>query len=781
VSFFPSTLVSRSFFLLFLISTFELSAQSGQIIHAPIPTTSIVAKPRFSLLGGFYKSAVTLTITPAEKNQTIYYTTNGAPPNNNSQKFTHPIVLKTTTVVRAIAIQKGQKSKPVGFTYFINEPTTTFPIVSIAASSSAFFDTETGLFMEGNFVDSTFKKNGANFWSNRELVTQTEIYEPNGQLVFNAQTGLRVFGGLSRLFPQKSIALMARSNYGASRIKYPLFGESQLHKFKSIVLRNGGSDWGKSHFRDEMIGEIADGMNLEKQAFQPTHLYINGAYWGIYNIREKMNKYYLAAHHKVDKDSINLIEAENTLHAGSLNDYSQLVNFLKTHNLADSANFAYVSNQIDLENFIHYNIIQAYSSNFDMWHNIKYWRSTEPGSQWRWLLYDTDFGFGLHDSIAYKKNIFPYMTAAQGPVWPNPSWSTLLFRKLLENKDFKEKFVNDFADLLNTNFDPNRVVGIINKFQARYQPEMPREFKRWNLSEKNWEHQIEIMRTFGKNRPIYLRQFIGQFFNAGPQQTLSIQASEGGGALINNNISTHKQFEGIYFQNIPLSIAAIPNPGYTFDHWEGTSNKTRILNISLAGDASLKPIFKKFIDIRYNKIIINEISVNDKKANDWIELYNNSNQPINLKDWSISNLKQKFKLPDITLQPKDYLVICQDSISFSNVFPKTTNIAGNLPFSCPKMSGQFYLYSESETLINHAQYQVEPSDSTYTIQLLTPELNNSDPKNWVISLGRGTPSSANAYYAQAIIQTQQKIWVKYGLFAAALLIFSTLLYIKKNR
>lgn len=285
----------------------------------------------------------------------------------------------------------NKKGLYCGATYFINEPATTFPVVSIAASPALFFDPEYGLFVDGYAADNTMKKEGANFWTIKEAVVHTEFFESDGSSVFNSNTGLRLFGGMSRLFPQKSMSIFPHGPLTVTKKYIPIFGSDGQKKFKSLVLRNGGSDWGKAHFRDELMTSLTEGWNLDHQAYRPAHLYINGKYWGIYNIREKLNRYYLADHFSIDKDSVDLLEHYLIRKAGSTRHYRQLIDYIRQHNLRDNQHYARVGLMMDTDNFIDHQIAEIFFDNQDAGGNIKYWRQ-RPGSKWRWLLFDMDWG-----------------------------------------------------------------------------------------------------------------------------------------------------------------------------------------------------------------------------------------------------------------------------------------------------------------------------------------------------------------------------------------------------
>ncbi|NUO02983.1 MAG: CotH kinase family protein, partial [Saprospiraceae bacterium] len=347
----------------------------------------------FSVPGGFYNS--TLEVALSSPGAEIYYSLDGSMPTQRSQRYQKPIAIRRTTVLRAVAYRGDTRSRFAGQTYFIGEPQSTFPVISLAVTPALLFDAQRGLFMQGSIVDSLWNKPNANFWTRREVPMHVEFFETDGSCVYNSLSGMRLFGGMSRLFPQKSLAIIAREGYGEDRIRHPVFGKKGPKSFKSLVLRNSGSDWGKTHFRDAFMTSLLDGWDIEKQAYRPAQVYINGKYWGIYNLREKINRYFIASHSDVDKDSIDFLEHRNNLRRGSRQHYSRLLKYLAAHDLSIAENFSWVERQMDVDNFLNYQVAQIYFDNQDAGGNIKYWRPRTPTGRWRWILYDTDWGFSL--------------------------------------------------------------------------------------------------------------------------------------------------------------------------------------------------------------------------------------------------------------------------------------------------------------------------------------------------------------------------------------------------
>ncbi|MBT8219686.1 MAG: CotH kinase family protein, partial [Bacteroidia bacterium] len=303
----------------------------------------------------------------------IYYTLNGNEPTRRSIRYRGPFKIRKTTVVRAAAYRYGQKSQVLSQTYLIKEPTSSIPIVSLSVPPHQLFNPEYGLFTEGENITSTHPaKYGANYWSRRKLTVNVEIFEINEDKVFNGKTEFRVFGGVSRTFPQKSFSVSLDKNYGVSEFKYPLFGKSGPKKIKHLVFRNSGSDWGKSHFRDAYITSLTRNLDYESQRYRPVHIYINGKYWGMYNMREKVNRYFLDTYYDIDRDSIDLLEGRYLIKSGYRTEYLKLLRYLRNNDLSSEEHYAYIKSKIDVESFTDFIITQIFVNNRDAGGNVKY-------------------------------------------------------------------------------------------------------------------------------------------------------------------------------------------------------------------------------------------------------------------------------------------------------------------------------------------------------------------------------------------------------------------------
>lgn len=735
----------------------------------------------FSQASGIYSTSQVVEIY-APTNTEVRFTTDGSVPDRNARKYQYPFTLDHSTVIRAVAYRGKEKGEELVGTFLIKEPPTSFPSIALAIDPALLFDPDYGLFVEGNNVkDSTWAKVGANFWSRQELEMFTEVFESDGRRVFGGKTGFRLFGGFSRLFPQKSITIVSREEYGDKRIEYPIFGKDRPKKFKHLVLRNSGSDFGKTHFRDAFMTSLTHTWDMEQQAARPTQVYINGKYWGIYNVREKVNRFFINAYHDVDKDSLDILEHEAVTKTGSKRHYLKMLRFVETHDLASDQNFDRLSKLMEINNFMDYKIAQIYFDNQDAGGNIKFWRPQTPDGRWRWILYDTDWGYGLHNHYAYRNNSLQFHTEPNGPSWPNPPWTTFLLRNLLKNKQFQQQFVNRFADHLNTVFDTLFVAQRLQTFEQLYLPEIDRHIDRWNLSKSKWKKQVNVLYTFGQKRPAYIRKHLMDYFDTGKAVELELATSAGGKIMLNDQVEVRHQFKGTYFENMPVEIEVVADLGFRFSHWEwsGINEEVKHFEWTLkAGNNRLKAVFKPYHHPLVDQIVINEVSPNNKKSKDWLELYNASDETVDLKNWKLTDRKNIFLFPEVKIAPKDYLVICEDSTKLLKVFPDTYNIIDGLGFGLNKFHEKIQLFAADDAMVDSVNYTLTPTDSVFTYNLILPHLDNADPENWNRKLGIGTPNAGNPYFIESTVKVEQAFWIQLGLTLSLLLFCLLLLYLK---
>ena len=310
----------------------------------------------------------------------------------------------------------------------------TLPIVSITTNPANLWDFATGIYVKGCCADTLQPYLGANFWNDWEKKCNVEMYEANGDLAFNQLAGFGIFGGFSKGLPQKSLYVTARKKYGKNSFEYPIFPARKMDEYKSFLLRNSGGDFGKTQFRDAFMTQLAKPTGIAIQEYRPAIVFLNGEYWGIQNLREKINEHYLEDNYDVDKDNVDLMEHRDGAKHGNSKQYKYLLNYLATKDMTDDKVIAELLKFMDIEDFMTYNIAEVYTDNRDAGGNIRYWKERNDSSQWRWILYDTDMGLGNNNPNGYKNNTLKKFTSANNEIWPDPAWSTFIIRSLLTNK-----------------------------------------------------------------------------------------------------------------------------------------------------------------------------------------------------------------------------------------------------------------------------------------------------------------------------------------------------------
>jgi hypothetical protein len=731
----------------------------------------IAADPELSLPAGFYPSSIEVSITPGSLNSTIRYTTDGSIPQDTSNVYSGPIVLDTTAVLRIRSFEPSMlPGNVITATYFINF-SSPLPVISLSTDPFNLWGWETGIYVMGPNAEPDNPYFGANFWQDWERPIHIEFYESGGIPGFQSNAGVKIFGGWSRAFPQRSLALYFRSGYGMSSLSYQLFPHKTVDEFESFILRNSGNDWNITHFRDILMQSLVEKCDLDIQAYRPVVTFLNGKYWGIYNLREKISIYYIASNHEIDPQNIDLLENDRAVIEGEAEHYQNLLDFIASHNLSDNSNYQYVCTQMDVENFIRYQISQIYYDNTD-WpgNNIRYWRPRTPDGRWRWIIFDTDFGFCLYDPQGYSHNTLEFATDPNGTDWPNPAWSTFLLRSLLENSSFRNSFINYFADYLNSYFSTNTVLLKIAEKQVTYWDDIPRHFSKWGGSLLEWQHNVQVLRSFASLRPGYMHLFIMNKFNLTGTSQLTLQVSDTAAGQIKVNYITPAGYPwtGVYFKGIPLHLTAKAKAGYRFAGWQGVYPADSLsIKVLLSSDSTFTAHFE--VDSNFaTSVVINEINYNSAPEfdpEDWVELYNNTQLPVDLSGWRFKDTLDShiFIFPVNTiLNSGNYLVLCRDTSAFTALFPAVSNYLGNFNFGLDNKGDMVRLYNSDDILIDSLLYDdavpwpLEPDGDGPTLSLKNPGLDNTLPENWTASGNHGTPGIINDVYIK--IEDEKNPW-----------------------
>ena len=301
---------------------------------------------------------------------------------------------------------------------------------------------------------------------------------------------------------KKSLSVFFRGGYGASYLDYPLFPDSPVSTYESFLLRAGGQDLLRSYMRDELITSMAaEFTDVAVQKYRPAILYLNGEYWGLYYIREKISEHYVAANYCVSPDSVTLTE-RNGSHCES---YQELVRYAVSHDLSKQEHYDHISTLMDIPQYMDYIIAQIYIGNSDN-SNVRFF--TYKGGKWTWILYDTDLGMRSLRYNSVAEHLNPGGTAAGDYI------STELLNALLENPDFEEAFLTRMAWQLNNVWTEANIHARIDAFVATIDADMPRTCARWgHMTYEQWQKYVQDLRSFASKRTPLLLNYIQNYFS----------------------------------------------------------------------------------------------------------------------------------------------------------------------------------------------------------------------------------------------------------------------------
>lgn len=703
----------------------------------------------FSSSSGFFSESFQLSLSNTQGND-IRYSLDGSYPKTS---YSGPITISQSTTIR---VRNSKSTKGFTRNFIFHPRKVSLPIICITIDPSDLYDSVKGMYVKGPGADSKSPYKGANFHKNIEKLAYIELIDTNNNIEFNQRIGLKIFGQYSAMLPQKSFSVHAKKKYGDKRIRASIFPDRKFKKYKSIVIRNSGSDFCNTHFRDIMMTSLVKDLNIETQAYRSCIVYLNGKYWGIYHLREKINEFYIKQHFKIDKDSVAIVRHKGGVqHYGRLN-YNNMLKFLKTNDFKESSMVDSLSKLMDIDNYLDYNISQVYFNNIDAGGNIRYWRSIANGSKWRWILFDTDFGFGLRPGNDVEENSLKNFTTYSSEAWPHPSWSTLIIRKLLENDSIKVLYIKKMTWLLNTTFSSENVLNHIDKIETSLNQEMESHFKKWKRSYNIWSTQKDKIKDFAQRRPSFIFLQMKDKFNLSPYYSLSVDLS-GNNKIVIDGVQIESGKKYTLPSNIKMHINAIPQFGYQFDGWEKDTIYKNELTITK--DTELSPIFsKKELSEANGVLLLNEISWKDSISSDYIEIFNSGNSTIDISEWVlIRDGLKKFIFPKKTIiEPNSYLTVTKN-------LEKDNKIIKGL-FSI-KESSLIELFTNEEKLVDGLQ--LNETENNFNIK---ERVNSIIESGWFNS----DTSTINSENKNQELSKQKTLYILFGFLLLFCSLFATL-------
>ena len=560
----------------------------------------LAEKPVFAPPGGFYTGNQTVRLSTMEVSSSIRYTTDGSIPTSSSNLYTGALSISAPTVIRARVFAPGKlASQTASHTYLI-DVSRNLPVISLATKPAHFFDDMIGIYVKGtNGIPGKCDEERANWNRKWERPISIEMYETNGSRVVAQDVGVEIHGGCTRVYDRKSLELKARRTYGDNDIDYRMLPDKPIDSYKRLILRNSGNDAHDTLFRDALQQYLVkDVMDIDYQAYRPVLVFLNGAYWGIHNLRDKADEAFVEQNYDLDADTdFDMIEGRDEVNAGNMVAWKALYSFISTKDLRIQSNYEYVKSQVDIDEFMNYYITEIYINNSD-WPdtNIRYWRAYDNG-RWRWVLYDLDFGFEA--SAADANLLDELLTCTDCSEFT--IYQATVFRKLMANTEFRHAFVQRFASHISLTFSTDRVNGMIDAFRSGIEPEMPAHIARWGSpsSMAEWDAKIGDLRSFGDLRPANMTAHLNSYLGSPGMAELTVNTEGSGDMYIAGVRAPGNNYSGMYFKTIPVTLEAMPQPGWLFKLWQETGSTNPRHTIVMSGGLSRTAVFVEATDTAY--------------------------------------------------------------------------------------------------------------------------------------------------------------------------------------
>lgn len=601
--------------------------------------------PEFSHDGGYYTQAFDLTLSVSDPNLEIYYTLDGSdprvdhvadPPTPYQQTFqyTEPIPIKSrvgdenvysmiqtaytgrpwlppwnppegevfkATILRAIVYDPARNLTSDIFTqtFFVDENMderyATLPVISLVGDYDVLFHPDDGIYIT-DFYGAEFRYNQSRVPAN------IEFFDEDGNPGFQGPYEISLQGATSPASPQKGLHVFGGMwSSGKPYIEYPLFKESaskarQLSQFSRFILRAWGSarDW-PVFFADAYHQTLMADSDQDIQAYQPVIVFINGEYWGLHEMREanKNSEYYQAHYYDGKEMEFDLLDwGGRDVDEGDSENWDALWEFLNKNDISDDGNYDFVKSQVDIDNYIVYMIHSIYTGKTDWPGQNEYlWRPKTEDGKWRWAQYDMDQGLS---EWAGPENDFLKNVLGRG---------NLLLNFLLKNDEFRHLFINYYADLMNTNFLTEIEVAHFLDLVSELEPYMPEYQDRWQLN-LDWEEDKSFAFDLLNRRWDLRRQQVIDNFNLSGSVFVELKADTTmGNVAINSIVIDHgvpgihdpSSWKGMYFKDVPITLKAVPLPGFQFVRWETDASidpYSQVLELVLEDDIAITAVFE---------------------------------------------------------------------------------------------------------------------------------------------------------------------------------------------
>ena len=552
--------------------------------------------------GGVFSNPVKVTLSAPSG--ILRYTLDGAVPTPNSQAYTEPLTLTSNTVVRARVFQDGRPHGPITTrTYLIGETLGSLPMISVVSDPDLLFGDRLGIYYNQHepVVSGGSNRGLRDVYKNKDAPGSLEFFAPGGQAGFRVKGAFRMGGENNWVHAQRALNFALRGAYGDDNLAYDLFPGTGIPNHTSLTLRDGGDAWSMEMLRDGLWPFLQRGqMKVGVSDYRPSVVFINGAYWGIHDVRSRWDDAWFFEHHRLNATDIDhLVYGHVTSSAitlgvdkGDTVHWLELLEFAQSQDLNDPAAWAVIESRVDIESFIDFIASESWGQNTSWAHNREFWRPRTPSGRWQWFLPDMDQTFR---SSQLNGNVLSEMLS-----------SDQLLARLKANTRFRQRMAQRMAAHADATFRPARVQGLLDSMAQEVESEVPRHAARWSslggMSASGRASALADMKKFIDARSDGFLAEIQSRLSLSPAVavTLGVSGPQHGRILVEGvptEPGVHRLFPGI-----PLTLTAEAAPGFRFVRWNGTAGDlattattTRVLTGTTTLTAEFAPSEERMI------------------------------------------------------------------------------------------------------------------------------------------------------------------------------------------
>jgi gliding motility-associated-like protein len=542
------------------------SANTGaQPFYTPTPVMDIAP--------GFYASAQTVTITCTEVGATIRYTLDGSTPNGTSTVYSGPLNVSNTTVVRAVAYGANEPSFNETNSYFIN---VTHPIPVVSVCSDEIYD---------------LIANGNGWGGNR--IGAFELFEQDGTFIDEGEGDFNKHGNDSWAYDQRGFDVIMRDQFGYNGdIEHQIFPDKSRDAFQRLIMKPAANDnysfENGAHIRDAFVAQLSidANMKLDERTWRPCVLYLNGEYWGVYEMREKYDDHdytdYYYDQGKYDLQFLKTWGGTWSEYGGpqAQTDWDDLVAYILANDISDPANFEYVDTTLNWKSLCDYFMFNSYivSQDWLNW-NTAWWRGMDPAGtkkKWRYTLWDMDASFGHY--INYTGIPDPSANADPCNVegLPNPGGqghTDILVKLMADTAIVEQYYITRYIDLINSEFSCEYMNFLLDSMINEIEPEMNAQIATWGGTYAGWQSAVQTLKDFIDERCLAMETGLVDCYDlTGPFDiTFDVDPPGAGEIKVNSIWQNSFPWTASYYGQIQTNTIARPFAGYEFDYWSYTT------------------------------------------------------------------------------------------------------------------------------------------------------------------------------------------------------------------